>query len=47
VLIAVFLAWLTAVSWPVITPFSRLLRVVVDLAVLALGIGKLGGWIGI
>ncbi|HEX6886741.1 MAG TPA: DUF6703 family protein [Candidatus Nanopelagicales bacterium] len=47
VLIAVFLGWLTAVSWPVVTPFSRVLRLVVDVAVLALGVGKLFGWIGL
>jgi hypothetical protein len=43
ILIAVFLTWLTAVSWPVITPGSRFLRVAVDVAVLGLGILKLMG----
>jgi hypothetical protein len=47
VLIAVFLGWLTAVSWPVVSPFSRVLRLVVDVAVLALGVGKLFGWIAL
>jgi hypothetical protein len=43
ILIAVFLTWLTAVSWPAITPGSRFLRVAVDVAVLGLGILKLMG----
>jgi hypothetical protein len=43
ILIAVFLIWLTAVSWPAITSGSRLLRVVVDVAVLGLGVLKLLG----
>ena len=43
IVIAVFLFWLTAVSWPVITPGSRVLRVVVDVGVLALGVLKLTG----
>jgi hypothetical protein len=41
--IAVFLFWLTAVSWPGITPGSRLLRLAVDTGVLALGVLKLLG----
>ncbi len=43
ILIAVFLIWLTAVSWPAITPGSRFLRVVVDVGVLGLGVLKLLG----
>ena len=43
VLIALFLAWLTALSWPVISPGSRLLRIVVDIGVLGLGVLKLLG----
>ena len=45
VAIALFLTWLTAVSWPVITPASRALRVVVNLGILALGVARLAGWI--
>jgi hypothetical protein len=41
VLISVFLIWLTAVSWPAITTGSRILRVVVDVGILALGVLKL------
>ena len=43
IVIAVFLFWLTAVSWPAISPGSRILRLVVDLAVLGLGVLKLLG----
>ena len=43
IVIAVFLSWLTAVSWPAISPGSRVLRLVVDVAVLALGVLKLLG----
>jgi hypothetical protein len=43
ILIALFLFWLTAVSWPRITTGSRILRVVVDVAVLVLGVLKLAG----
>ena len=43
VVIAVFLTWLTALSWPAISTGSRLLRVVVDLAVFGLGMLKLTG----
>jgi len=43
ILIALFLFWLTAVSWPRITTGSRVLRVVVDVAVLVLGVLKLTG----
>lgn len=41
--IAAFLGWLTALSWPAITPASRTLRTVVNLAVLGLGVLKLTG----
>ena len=43
ILIALFLFWLTAVSWPRITTGSRILRIVVDVAVLVLGGLKLMG----
>jgi hypothetical protein len=43
IVIAVFLFWLTAVSWPAITTGSRLLRLVVDVSVLVLGVLKLLG----
>ncbi len=43
IVIALFLFWLTAVSWPAITTGSRILRVVVDVAVLVLGVLKLMG----
>ena len=43
IIIAVFLFWLTAVSWPVITTGSRLLRLAVDVGVLVLGVLKLLG----
>lgn len=43
VAIAVFLSWLTAVSWPAIGVGSRILRVVVDVAVLGLGVLKMLG----
>jgi len=33
--IALFLAWLAALSWPVLPPRTRLLRVLVPLVVLA------------
>jgi hypothetical protein len=42
-LIAIFLFWLTAVSWPRITTGSRVLRLVVDVAVFVLGVLKLAG----
>jgi hypothetical protein len=41
--IAAFLTWLTALSWPAISPGSRVLRLVVNLSVLALGVLKLMG----
>jgi hypothetical protein len=43
ILIALFLFWLTAVSWPRVTTGSRILRIVVDVAVLVLGVLKLAG----
>jgi uncharacterized membrane protein len=43
IVIALFLFWLTAVSWPAITTGSRILRAVVDVGVLALGVLKLMG----
>ncbi len=43
IVIAVFLSWLTAVSWPVISTGSRVMRVAVDVGVLILGVLKLVG----
>jgi cation transport ATPase len=43
VVIAVFLSWLTAVSWPAISAGSRLMRVLVNLGVLGLGVLKILG----
>ncbi|MCU0283280.1 MAG: hypothetical protein MUD13_05175 [Candidatus Nanopelagicales bacterium] len=43
VLIGLFLTWLTAVSWPVVSPGSRALRVLVNVAVLGMGVAKLVG----
>lgn len=43
ILIALFLTWLTAVSWPAISPASRAFRLLVDLGLFALGVGKLLG----
>ncbi len=43
VVIAAFLFWLTAVSWPAITAGSRILRLAVDVGVLVLGVLKLLG----
>ncbi len=43
IVIAVFLTWLTAVAWPAVSARSRLIRVAVDLGVLALGVLKLLG----
>jgi hypothetical protein len=42
-LVCALLAWLTALSWPAITPGSRLLRVVVVLALLGVAVLKLLG----
>ena len=42
--IAVFLAWLLALSWPVILPSSRVFRVIVILVVATVGVMKLAGW---
>jgi hypothetical protein len=44
VVIGLFLLWLTAVSWPAISPGSRVLRMAVNLGVLALGVAQLAGW---
>ena len=41
IVIALFLLWLTAVSWPSIGTGSRVLRLVVDFAILGLGVLKL------
>lgn len=42
--IAVFLAWLLALSWPVILPSSRAFRVIVIAVVAVVGVMKLMGW---
>jgi hypothetical protein len=39
--IGLFLLWLTALSWPAISPGSRLLRLVVNVAVITLGVLKI------
>jgi VIT1/CCC1 family predicted Fe2+/Mn2+ transporter len=44
IVIGLFLLWLTAVSWPAISPGSRALRMVVNIGILALGVARLGGW---
>lgn len=46
VMIALFLSWLTAVSWPAISNASRIVRVLVDVGMLALGVLKLLGHLG-
>jgi hypothetical protein len=43
VVIGLFLGWLTALSWPAISPGSRILRVVVNISVIALGVLKVLG----
>lgn len=42
-LVAVFLGWLVALSWPVISPGSRILRVVVVAAIVGIAILKFLG----
>jgi hypothetical protein len=42
--IGLFLLWLTAVSWPAVSPASRALRMVVNIGIIALGAARLGGW---
>ncbi len=42
-LVAAFLSWLTALSWPAISTGSRILRLVVNVSVLGLGVLKLMG----
>lgn len=42
-LVFIMLAWLTALSWPVLTPGSRLIRLVVVLALLGITVFKLTG----
>jgi hypothetical protein len=39
--IGLVLLWLTALSWPAISPGSRLLRLVVNVAVITLGVLKI------
>src|SRR5262245_61583663 len=39
-LVAAFLGWLTALSWPAISPSARLLRVVVVLALVGVAVFK-------
>lgn len=43
VLIAVFLGWLLALSWPVILPGSRLFRLLVIVLVAGVGVAKMLG----
>jgi hypothetical protein len=43
IVIAVFLTWLTALSWPAVSAASRVMRVVVDLGLLGLGVLKILG----
>ena len=43
IVIGIFLVWLTAVSWPAISPGSRVLRVAVDVGILVLGVLKVLG----
>lgn len=45
-LILVFITWLTALSWPVISPGSRILRVIVVLALAGITVLKLSGRFG-
>jgi hypothetical protein len=42
--IGLFLLWLTALSWPAVSVGSRALRMVVNVGILALGVGRLVGW---
>lgn len=42
--ISVFLAWLLALSWPVILPTSRVFRVIVIAVVAGVGVMRLMGW---
>jgi len=42
-LVAVFLGWLVVLSWPVISPGSRILRVVVVAAIVGIAILKFIG----
>ncbi|TXH43862.1 MAG: hypothetical protein E6Q90_05450 [Actinobacteria bacterium] len=44
VIVGLFLAWLLALSWPVITPGSRALRLVVTIVVLGAGVARMFGW---
>jgi hypothetical protein len=44
-LIGAFLAWLVALSWPVITPGSRVLRLAVTVVVLGYGVARIFGWL--
>jgi hypothetical protein len=45
VVVGLFLSWLTALSWPAISPGSRALRVLVNIAIIALGVLKVQGLI--
>jgi hypothetical protein len=44
VAIAVFLAWLLVLSWPVIMPGSRFFRLIVIAVVAVVGVMKMLGW---
>jgi hypothetical protein len=40
----VFLGWLLAVSWPLVSGSARLVRLLVVAAVLGVGVARLVGW---
>ncbi len=45
IVIGLFVTWLTALSWPILTPSSKLIRVVVAVALFGLAVLKaLGRW---
>lgn len=45
VIIALFVTWLTALSWPILTPGSRMIRVVVAVVLFGLAVLKaMGRW---
>lgn len=46
ILVGVFMAWLTALSWPATTLGGRVLRVVVNLVLIGLGITRMMGLLG-
>ena len=45
VVVGLFVSWLTALSWPILTPSSRFIRVLVGVALFGLAVLKaLGRW---